>query len=92
MLTFRDSNKSFKVNGDVLETVTNYVFNVDHSIPQDQKLIFEFGKETNFFNKQKGRNSPRDQSTIRLLKSPSIMASGISTFFYHLIPTNYAIV
>ena len=30
MLTFRDSNKSFKLDGDLLETMTNYNFNVDH--------------------------------------------------------------
>ena len=31
--------------------------------------------------KQKGRKSDRDKSLIRLLKSPAIMASGISTKF-----------
>ena len=30
---------------------------------------------------QKGRKSDRDKSLIRLLKSPAIMASGISTIF-----------
>ena len=37
-LTFRDSNKSFKLNGDLLERMTIYDFNVSHSNPQDQKL------------------------------------------------------
>ena len=78
ILTFRDSNKSFKLEGDLLETVTNYDSNVDHSNPQDQKLIYEFGKEMKFDIKQKGRKSNRDKSMIRLLKSPRIMASGIS--------------
>ena len=67
MLTFRDSNKSFKLDGDLLETITNYDFNVDHSNPQDQKLIHEFGKELKFDIKQKGRSN-RDKSMIRLLK------------------------
>ena len=31
-----------------------------------------------FDNKQKGRKSNRDKSMIKLLKSPAIMASGIS--------------
>ena len=31
MLTFRDCNKSFKLDGDLLEAITNYDFNVDHS-------------------------------------------------------------
>ena len=31
MLTFRDSNKSFKLDGDLLETMKNYDFNVSHA-------------------------------------------------------------
>ena len=78
LLIFRDSNKSFKLEGDLLETITNYDFNVDHSNQQDQKLIYEFAKEMNFNIKEKGNNSDRDKSIIRLLKSPAIMASGVS--------------
>ena len=44
MITFRDSNKSFKLDGDLLESMTNYDFNVDHSNQQDRKLIYEFAK------------------------------------------------
>ena len=78
MLTFRDSNKSFKKDGDLLETKTKYDFSVSHANPQDQKLIYEFGKEMKFDIEQKGRKSNRDKSMINLLKSPAIMASGIS--------------
>ena len=78
MLTFRDSNKVFKLDGDLLESITNYDFNVDHSNQQDRKLIYEFAKEMNFNIKQKGNKSERHKSFIRLLKSPAIMASGIS--------------
>ena len=35
MLIFRDSNISFKLDGYVLKTMTNYDFNVDHSNPHD---------------------------------------------------------
>ena len=42
MITFRDS-KSFKLHGDLLETLTNYDFNVSHANPKDRKLIYEFG-------------------------------------------------
>ena len=45
VLTFRDSNESFKLDGDLLEAITNYEFNVDHSNQQDRKLIYEFGKQ-----------------------------------------------
>ena len=42
-LTFRDCNKSFKV--DLLGTITKYDFNVSHSNPEDQKTLSEFGKK-----------------------------------------------
>ena len=57
--------------------MTNYDFNVDHSNQQDQKLIYEFGKEMNFNIKER-KKSDRDKFIIRLLKSPAIIASGIS--------------
>ena len=79
MLTFRDSSESFKFDGDLLETMKNYDFNVNHSNPQDQKLIYEFGKEMKFDMRQKGRKSGRYKSLIKLLKSPAIMDSEIST-------------
>ena len=63
------------------KTLTNYKFNVDHSNPQDPKVIYEFGKKTKFNIKQKGRISLRDESLIRLFKSTATMASGISTVF-----------
>ena len=78
LLIFRDSNKSFKLEGDLLETITNYDFNVDHSNQQDRKLIYEFAKEMDFNIREKGNKSDRDKSIIRLLKSPAIMASGVS--------------
>ena len=88
MLTFKDTNRTFKFDGDFLETITNYDFNVDHSNQQDRKLIYEFGKEMKIDNKQKGRKIVRDKSVIRLLKSPIIMASGISkTVFLSFDPT-----
>ena len=54
MTTFRDSNKSFELDGDLLETITIYDFNVDHSNQQDRKLICEFLKEMKYNIKQKG--------------------------------------
>ena len=81
MITFRDSKKSFKLDGDLLETMTKYNFNVGHANRQDQKLISEFGKEMNFNFKQKRRKSDRDKTMIKLLKSPAIMASLVTTTF-----------
>ena len=45
VLCFRDSKKSFNLDGDFSETITIYVLNVSHANPQDQKVIYEFGKE-----------------------------------------------
>ena len=92
LLIFRDSNESFRLDGDLLKTITNYKFNVDHSNLQDRKLIYEFGKEMEFENKPKGRPSNRDKSMIILLNSPATMASGISnTMFCHVSLRNYVI-
>ena len=81
ILIFRDSNKSFRLEGDLLEAMTNYDFNVDHSNQQDRKLIYELAKEVNFNIRQKGNKSDRDKSIIRLLRSPRILASGLKTIF-----------
>ena len=81
MLTFRDSNRSFKLDADLLETMTKNDFSASTSNPQDRKLNYKFGKERNFTNKQQGRKSDRDKSKIKLLKSPAIMASGVTTIF-----------
>ena len=77
MITFRDSNKSFRLEGDLLKVITNHKFNVDHSSPQDTKLIYEFAKEMNYDPKSTGRPSTRHTSIIKILESPAIMASGI---------------
>ena len=78
MITFRDTNKSFRLDGDLLKVITNYKFNADHSSPQDKKLIYEFAKEMNYDTKSTGRPSTRHTSFIKILESPAIMASGIS--------------
>ena len=78
MITFRDSNKSFKLEGDLLKLITDYKFNADHSSPQDKKLIYEFAKEMNYDTKSIGRPGIRHNSIVKILNSPAIMASGIS--------------
>ena len=78
MITFRDSKKTFKLEGDLLKVITNYKFNVDRSNQQDRKINYEFAKEMNYDTKSTGRPSIRHESTIRLLDQPAIMASGIS--------------
>ena len=78
MMTFRDSNKSFKLEGDLLKVITNHKFNADNSSQQDKKIIYEFAKEMNYDTKSTGRPSTRHTSIIKILESPAIMASGVS--------------
>ena len=78
MITCRDSNKSFKLEGDLLKLITEYKFNADHSSPQDKKLIYEFAKEMNYDIKSIGRPGVRHNSIVKILNPPAIMASGIS--------------
>ena len=80
MLIFRDSNKHIKLDGDLLKTMTNYKFNVDHSDQQGRKRVQQFAVEMNFDNKNIGRPSKKDKSFIKLLKSPGlkIFVSGFS--------------
>ena len=78
MITFRDTNKTFGLEDDLLKVITNHKFNVDHSNLQDKKIIYEFAKEMKYDVKSTGRPSVRHDSMIRLLNQPAIMASGFS--------------
>ena len=78
MITFRDTDKTFRLEGDLLKVITSHKFNVDHSNQQDRKIIYKFAKEMNYDTKSTGRPSVRHNSMIRLLDQPAIMASGIS--------------
>ena len=78
MITFRHSNKSFKLEGDLLKLITIYKFNADHSSPQDKKLTYDIAKEMNYDTKSIGRPSVRHTSIINILNPPAILASGIS--------------
>ena len=78
MITFGDSNKSFRLDGHLLKLITHYNFNADHSSSQDKKLFYEFAKGMNYDTKSTGRPSIRHNSNIKILESPAIMASGIS--------------
>ena len=78
MITFRDSNKTFRLEGDLLKVITSYKFNADHSSPQDKKLIYEFAKEMKYDTKNTGRPGTSHTSIRKILESPAIMASGRS--------------
>ena len=81
ILTFRDTNKQFELKGDLLEMITNSKFNVDLATLSDKKLMYDFAKEMHFDPKASGNKSTRDRKLIKLLESPAIKASGITTIF-----------
>ena len=78
MLTFRDTGKVFKLEGDLLKIMTNKNYNVDLASLADKKLMYDFAKQMNFDLKAQGRKSTRDRTLINLLKSPGLMISGSS--------------
>ena len=81
MLTFRDTIKQFELKGDLLEMITNSKYNVDLASSTDKKLMYDFAKQMHFDQKAVGKKSVRDRTLINLLKSPAIMASGVTTLF-----------
>ena len=66
MLTFRDTNKQFKLTGDLLEMITNKDYNVDHASLEDKKLMYDFAKEMHFDQKAIGKKSTRDKTLIKI--------------------------
>ena len=91
MLSFRDSNKSFKLDGDPLKTINNEKFNVGHSNLQDRKMFREFAEETNFAIKNLG---PKILEIVLFLNCLNHQLSWFSEFpqnFYQLIFKNFVI-
>ena len=79
MLTFRDTNKIFKLEGDLLEVMSNNKFNVDSSNQQNREIIREFAKEMKYNTvKNKGRPPVRHKSIMILLNQSPITASGFT--------------
>ena len=72
--TFRDTNKKFKLEGDVLKTITNKNYNVDISKIWDEKLLLIIAKQLCFVEKASCNQSNRNRSLYGLLESPAAMA------------------
>ena len=81
MLTIRDTNNSFKLDGDLDTFKTKTKYNVDRSNTQDRKIIREQAEEMNSDIKITERPSAIDKSITKIFTSPAILASGISTLF-----------
>ena len=78
LLTFRDTNEHFELKGDLLKMITNKNYNVDLASLSDKKLMYDFAKEMHFDERRVGNKSTRDETLIKLLNSPAIIAFGVS--------------
>ena len=79
-LSFRDTNKVFELEGDLLKWIASNNYNVNHASLSDKKLMYDFAKEMLFDIRAPGRKSTRDSTLIKLPKSQGLMvsASGVS--------------
>ena len=87
--TFRDTGKESELKGDLLKMITINNYNVDLASLSDKSLMYDFAKEMNFDVRAPGRKSTRDLTLIKLLKSPAIMASGVSAKFLSSDPIEF---
>ena len=74
--------EKFELTGDLSKMITNKNYNVDLASLSDKKLLYDFAKEMNFDLKAQGNKSTRDSTLVKLLKSPAIMASGVSNTIF----------
>ena len=81
LLTFPDTGKLFELKGDLLKMITNNKYDVDLASLSDRNLMYDFAKEMYFDVKATGNKSTRDRTLIKLLKSPALLPSGVSTVF-----------
>ena len=78
MLTFRDTDKKFESNENLLKTITNKNSNVDLADSSAIKLEYEIAKEIWYDEKALGNESARQKSSITLLQSPAIMSGSLN--------------
>ena len=58
--------------------ISNKNYNVDLASLADRKIMYDFAKEMNFDLTAQSNKSTRDRTLIKLLKTPAIMALGVS--------------
>ena len=81
LLTFCDTAKVFELKGDLLKMIRSKNYNVNFASLLDKKLVYDFAKVTIFDLNAQSNESTRDRTLIKLLNSPALRASGISTVF-----------
>ena len=64
---FRDTDKEFELQRDLLKLITNKNYNVDLATLPDKNPFYDFSKEMYFDEKALSNKSTSDKSFIRLL-------------------------
>ena len=80
LLTFRDTDKKFELEADLLNMITNRNYKVDLASLSDKKILYDFAKAMSCDVKAQGKKFNRHTTLVKLLKSPGLVisASGIS--------------
>ena len=78
LLTFRDTDEVFELKGGLLKMITNKNYNIDLANLSDKKFMYNFANEMHFDVRGQVRKYIRNGTLTNLLRSPAIMASGIS--------------
>ena len=83
-MIFVDTNKEFKLEGDLLKLITNKNYKIDLASLSDKKLKYDFAREMHFGGKASSKKSKINRTVIRLPKSPGLMisASGVSNSIF----------
>ena len=61
MLTFRDTDKKFDLQRDLLKMITKKNYNVDHTKLSDKNILLDFAKELYFDEKAPCNKSTTDR-------------------------------
>ena len=78
LLTFRDRDKRFELEGDFLQMTTIKNYNADIANLPDKKLRFEFAKEMYFNEKTPAEKKAKEISLLRGLSNHQLSGRGLS--------------
>ena len=80
-MIIRDTDKKFELHEDLFKTIINKNCNIYQVNLADKTIMYEFAKEMYFVQRALGNKTTKEKALTRSLKSPVIMASGISMIF-----------
>ena len=75
MLIFRETGKKFHLQGDLSKRKTNKNYDFDLVSLSGKKLMYDFAKEIYFDARAQCNKSTRDETLVKIPKSPGLMIS-----------------